>query len=122
MHDNMIVKEERPLTDAEFRLVTWLVIHGGADAAPYATQLRDLKVVSRCNCGCPTIDLAVGDRTSPTTGSATTIAEAFGLSPEGVRVGVYLHVREGQLSELSVFRLDDPKPFTLPTPETLEAR
>lgn len=119
MSDNHYrLADTRPLTTEERVLLGWLVAHGLPNAHRYADQLDRVSVVSRCTCGCPTIDLTIdGKRTS---GPSELIADAEGLSPEGISVGVILHCREGQLSELEVYPIDEVKgPFALPNLRTL---
>jgi hypothetical protein len=106
--------EKRPLSAEERAVCEWLIAHGTSEAKSYAPQLVRATVVSRCTCGCPTVDLAVDGTASEI------IGDAEGLSPEGLHVGVMLHCRNGQLSELEVYPIDDQKgPFRLP--ETVEA-
>jgi hypothetical protein len=110
--------DERPLSAEEYALCNWLIAHGSPTAGKYAPQLERATVASRCTCGCPSVDLAVGGK--HTVGGSEIIGDAEGLSPEGLRVGVILHCREGQLSELEVYPIDPPsKPFRLPKPEAL---
>ena len=110
--------EHRPLTTEERELREWLIAHGTSDAANYAPQLARTTVVSRCTCGCPSVDLAVDGK--HTVGRSEIIGDAEGCSPEGLRVGVILHCREGRLSELEVYPIDEAKgPFFLPKPEAL---
>ena len=112
------VAEDRPLSAEELELCEWLIAHGTSNAANYAPQLARTAVVSRCTCGCPTVDLAVDGKHS--IGGSEIIGDAEGLSPEGLRVGVILHCREGQLSELEIYPIDELKgPFHLPKTETL---
>jgi hypothetical protein len=48
------------------------------------------------------------------------IADFEGVTPEGIEVGVILHVRQDQLSELEVYAVPDwDGPFGLPTVESL---
>lgn len=97
----MFVPEERPLSPQEVALLEWLVSHGRPDAGEYRSQICKLRVVSRCGCGCPTIDFAIGSQRK--TGSSHIIADGMGKSPEGAVVGVILHVRDGEISELEVY-------------------
>jgi hypothetical protein len=49
------------------------------------------------------------------------VAEAGGKSPERISVGVILHVRDGELSELEVYSTQGlDVPFSLPLQESLE--
>jgi len=120
MSDNFVIPEHRDLTSEERRLLEWLVTNSPTDTMPFAPQVPQTKVVARCKCGCPTLDLAVGEKTSRTVGLSTILADAYGHSPEGVPVNVILHAREGELSELEVISMDDTNVFGMPTPETLE--
>lgn len=111
---------ERNFSNAERTLLEWLLVHGGSDASKYQSQIENLRVVARCGCGCPTVDFAL--ESGRKLGASHIVAEAGGKSPEGISVGVILHAREGELSELEVYSnqgLDVP--FNLPRPESLEA-
>jgi hypothetical protein len=115
------VKEERSLRTDELHLLGWLISHGHSNAQRYSSQLNRASVVSRCTCGCPSIDLAVDGKAPPLgTSQVEVIADAEGKTPEGVEVGVILHCRAGQLSELEVYAV---KPisgtFSLPPVATL---
>ena len=108
---------KRPLNPEERALCEWLIEHGSPSAAKYASQLDHVTVVSGCTCGCPTVDLAVDGVFS--SGASEIIGDAVGDS-NGVQVGVMLHCRQGQLSELEVYPFEDQKaPFGLPTLQSL---
>src|SRR5579863_281118 len=112
--------EDRPLTDAERTLLQWLIAHGDPKAQQYALQVSQVRVVASCTCGCPTIDLAIGERRYRTVGASLILADFEGVTPEGIEVGVVLHAREGQLSELEVYPMSEAdSPFSLPTIESL---
>jgi hypothetical protein len=112
------VADGRPLSGEERTLLEWLLAHGFPNVGRYAAQLPRVTVVSRCTCGCPTIDLAVDGK--QTFGASELIADVEGRSPEGILVGVILHGREGQLAELEVYPIDEIQgPFALPSPSTL---
>lgn len=113
--------ERRRLTQEERTLLEWLVANGGVDAKEYSPQIADLRVVGTCTCGCPTIDLAVGDHDQRKTASSKILADFVGTTPEGIDVGVILHAREGEISELEVYAIANVKePFRLPTIESLK--
>ena len=117
MTDLLHVPDERPLSQEEISLLNWLLAHGRSDASQYRAQISKLRVVSKCGCGCPTIDFAIG--TTLKDGPSQIIADAQGNSPEGVRVGVIVHVRQGEVSELEVYSAYGESNFTLPKPESL---
>jgi hypothetical protein len=55
-------------------------------------------------------------------GGSELVADFVGKSPEGIQVGVILHCRGGQISELEVYALDQVKgAFGLPCPNALVA-
>jgi len=116
------IADVRPLTPDESRLLEWLLNHGAPEAESYREQLPMLSVVSRCGCGCPTIDLAVGGRAAMLSSPTTILADVVGLSPDGVRVGVIVHGREGLISELEIYPLAGNKgTFSLPRIEDLKS-
>jgi len=99
--------EHRPLTTEERTLLDWLIEKGSPEAQRYASQVSEIAVVGRCTCGCPSLDLALSDRTDRTTGPSEILADFDGATDEGVPVGVILHAREGQISELEVYAVSD---------------
>ena len=115
----MTVREKRPLSSEELALLEWLIDHGRPDASKYRSQIPRLRVVSRCGCGCPSIDVAIGS-TSHKTGASHIIADGEATSAEGALVGVILHVREGEISELELYSITGQETrFSLPKPETI---
>jgi len=109
----------RPLTEQEAALLRWMLEHSGSDAHTYLDQISRLRVVSECTCGCPTIDLALDDQPTATTGGSLVIADAEGESSEGFKVNVIVHVRDDVISELEVVAFDNTGPFALPRPADL---
>jgi hypothetical protein len=49
------------------------------------------------------------------------LPDFVGRAPEGIEVGVIVHAREGEISELEVYAIPDWKgPFNLPSVESLK--
>jgi hypothetical protein len=116
-----IRSERRPLTEEERKLLEWLLANGSPDAKPYLSQIANVNVVGKCTCGCPTIDLALGDCEQRKTAPSIILADFVGKTPEGVEVGVIVHAREGEISELEVYAIPDWQgPFKLPSVESLK--
>jgi len=112
--------ERGALSSEERALLEWLIANGDTDAMQYAPQLAGIRVVGLCTCGCPTLDLAIGDREERTIGPSHILAEFDGTTAEGVQVCVILHAREGQISELEIIAIDDFEGvFNLPVIESL---
>ena len=113
--------ERRLLTQEERKLLEWLLANGSREAKPYISQIAKVNVVGRCTCGCPTIDLALGNREQRKTAPSIILADFTGKTPEGIEVGVIVHAREGEISELEVYAIPDWKgPFNLPSVESLK--
>ena len=115
---------ERTLSQDERILIEWLLASPSSEmtdseVSKYKSQVPKLRVVAKCSCGCPTVDFALGsDRKS---GASDIVAEAGGKSPEGVSVGVILHARGGELSELEIYSTQGlDTPFKLPVSDSLE--
>ena len=120
MPEEFTVPESRDLTDAERKLLEWLIVNGNDNALAYASQLPHVKVVGGCRCGCPSLHLAIGERMYRTQGISTVLADVGGDSPEGVPVIVILHACEGEISLLEVVSTDETQKFSLPTPEMID--
>jgi hypothetical protein len=50
--------ENRPVTANERCLVEWLLQHGNPGSDQFLKQVESLVVVSKCSCGCPTVNFA----------------------------------------------------------------
>ena len=85
--------ERRALSKEERTLLEWLVANGSPEARQYASQIEDIMVVGRCTCGCPSIDLAVGDGKHRKTEPSEILADFERKTPDGIEVGVILHAR-----------------------------
>jgi hypothetical protein len=82
-----------------------------------ASQVAELRVSGRCDCGCPSVDFLVEGLSS----TASIVAEAEGVSQSGAEVGVLLWARAGRLSGLEVYEYGDQSNATLPRPADLHA-
>jgi hypothetical protein len=127
-HANASAPESRPLTDAEHALLRWLLTRGaaitGTDAglaAAFLPQLGSVRVVGRCGCGCPTVDLALAAAELAVGGASATLADVEGRSPEGTEIGVILRAADGRLCELELYARDGRVPFSIPGAEELQS-
>jgi hypothetical protein len=112
------IPDDRQLKADERMLIEWLIANGIPEAKNYLPQLDGLHVVSRCSCGCPTVDLAVANAQASTMGPSRILADFLGVTPEGQQVGVVLHAREGKISELEIYPMGQTV-GSLPKIETL---
>ena len=106
--------EDRPLSAVEHTLLAEMLRRGKGTAALLA-QLDGARVVARCDCGCPSIEIAVTRiaGTNPAISGAVVNAEA--VSPEGVRVDVIIFADAGRLWRLEVVAHNPDAAVTLPT-------
>jgi hypothetical protein len=95
------IPEDRDLTSRERALLKWFLENGTAEALRYLNDLSDLKVVSRCPCGCPSINF-VDDGT----GGMTILSDYVGESLEDDPVGVFVYAQNGRLAGLEVWSVD----------------
>jgi hypothetical protein len=110
-----VVSENRPPTPDEKQLLIWLISNGKPEARDYMRQVEELRVISRCSCGCPTVDF------TPPKGPSDLLADFYGITPENVEVGVILHARDGRLSEMEIYSVhQQEEPFGLPKIDTLK--
>lgn len=109
----------RVISAAECDLVRWLLAKAPpvAGAEALVSQVAGLLVTAQCDCGCPSVEFLVEGLSA----TASIVAEAGGVSPEGVPVGVLLWARAGRLSGLEVYDLGDATTTSLPRPADLEA-
>lgn len=112
----------RELSLEEQTLLKWLIENGMPEAAAYVAHIPSLRVVGGCECGCPTVDLALDGRRASLTGPHHILADFLGTTPEGVSVGVILHARGDQISELEIYSLTGTEAkFGLPTIDSLHS-
>jgi hypothetical protein len=100
------IPEDRPLTAQEAGLVRWLLEHGHPDAAGFVPQLADAWVVSRCPCGCASVDFAIGGAVPPAGTGIHVLADYVWQAAEGAQCGVFVFARGGQLAGLEVWSAD----------------
>ena len=98
-------QQDRPLTEQERSLVRWLLEHGNPDAAEFLPQLDDAWVVSRCGCGCASIDFAIGG-VPPRSDAGMHILSDFEWQGDGVYSGIFVFACGGQLAGFEVWSLD----------------
>ena len=117
------IPQDRPLTEEERAIAEYLLLHAGAPgAAAFVPQLDSARVIGRCSCGCPTVDLAIPPELRVADFPAERlVADATG-KVGGKIVGAMVFQDQGLLTLLEVYRWEDlsEEPFGLPTVETIE--
>ena len=114
------IPEDRVLTIAEAALVRWLLEHGIPQAADYLPQLDRVRVVSRCYCGCASVNFAINDVVPPFGDSISILADYEWQAVGGELFGVFVFERGGLLAGLEVWSQDGLAPaVALPNIEQL---
>ena len=89
--------------------------HGKPSALEYVTQVENLHVVSRCGCGCASVDFA----DEPGAG-LDILSDYQWEDPRGYLFGVFVFAKRGKLAGLEVWSIDcRATPTSLPDPKVL---
>lgn len=104
----------RPLTPNERTALDTLLAADFPGAAELRAQAATARVVGRCGCGCPTIDLVVDDATPRAELKNSVAAEAD--VPDG---GLIVFTDEGRLSRLEYWSTADETPAEFPPPDRI---
>jgi hypothetical protein len=115
----------RLLTERERTVTRWIIEHGGAsekERKGFLVQLGAATVVSRCACGCASVDFAIRGEPAPA-GVGLEIIGDFLCGEERAGInGVFVFARSGVLAGIEIYQLSDEKIHTeLPAPDTLRA-
>ena len=118
-HAPYSIPECRSISCAERELLQFLLER---EAPSRIREIDELQIVARCGCGeCPTVLFRRGVASDPLTGiPAREIASYSGLNSDGVRVGVVLIERNGELAELEAWALEGGDVFSWPAVSDLQ--
>ena len=110
------IADERRAAAQEITLVRWLLEHGTPPAAVHLSNLDDLRVVSRCACGCASVDFV------HVPGAGLEILSDYRWQDEhGHLFGVFLFAKSGRLAGLELYSIDGlATPTSLPDTGVLE--
>src|SRR5262249_52333666 len=114
------IPDDRPLTSQEQSLVLWLLEHGSPDTANFLPQIGQARVVSRCSCGCASIDFAIDGKVPSAGAGMQILADYEWQAADGSRFGVFVFAQSGLLAGLEVWSIDGfAVPSNLPAVENL---
>jgi hypothetical protein len=111
------IPDSRPLSPAERELARWMLEHGSPEAAEFLPQLDRAEVISRCHCGCASIDLQVAGLPVPSGGLRILGDYVFG--DEAELAGAFIFEKAGVLAGIEVYAMAGDTPKTLPSPDAL---
>jgi hypothetical protein len=106
------IPEDRALTKAEYELTRWMLEHGKPHARQFLSQLERARVVSRCPCGCASVDFHIEGKPIPTGGLK--ILGDFLFGGESDLAGAFVFEQSGVLAGLEVYGLAGDAPRDLP--------
>lgn len=116
----LAIAEERELHPGERSLVRWLVEHGVAGAREFLPQVDQVRLVSRCGCGCASLNFEIGGKGWPSRGGMQILSDHQWRDPEGRLFGIFLYAKENTLAGIDVYSVDGlAVPIVLPRPEDL---
>jgi len=120
-HAATSIPEDRPLTQAEAALVRWLLEHGTDEGQALLPQLDRARVVSRCSCGCASVDFSIDRKVASPRSGMSVVSDYRWDSPEGFLFGVFAYAREGLLSGIDLWSIDG-RATASTLPETTQLR
>ncbi|HYI66565.1 MAG TPA: hypothetical protein VEW95_06570 [Candidatus Limnocylindrales bacterium] len=116
--------EPRALTAVEGATLDLLIEAAAADSGALREQADQARVVGSCDCGCATIDLAIGPDVSSRMEAHGRIAASASSRPGSPQhpAELLLHVVDGVLAEVEIVDDSGQNPqATFPAIETWEA-
>jgi hypothetical protein len=116
-HGSGPILDERPLTAAERELTEWMLQHGRPEALAFLALLEHATVISRCPCGCASVDFAIRGQPAPAAGLNILGDYLFGEQDE--LAGAFVFECGGVLAGIEVYGLARDNPKELPHPDSL---
>jgi len=118
-HSASRIPDSRALTESEVTVVRWLLEHGGPEANEFLPQLGQATVVSRCSCGCASIDFSISGK-RPTDPAMHILSDFQWHDAQGNLFGAFVFEQQGLLAGLDLWSIDGlATPSGLPPVEAL---
>ncbi len=116
----LIIWEDRSLTLEEIDLLKWLIENRQTGSEDFLSQIDYLRVVSRCGCGCASVDFSL-DGVEPNRKVGLDDFSNWHWGTEGIGLsGVFAFAREGRLAGIEVWSVDGSRtPTELPNIDDL---
>ena len=105
----------------ECEILRWLLQNGGTRGQALLSQIGAAHVISRCGCGCASIDMSIGGKIpAPGAGLEQVSPDYFWDAPGGGLCSLFAYAKGGQLAGIEVWSLDGEEvPTSLPLIEQL---
>jgi len=114
------LKTDRPLSVDERTLVVWLLDHGSPRAKEALSQVPDLRVASKCECGCASVDFSVKGQVPWPRAGMEIVSDFWWRTHSGHLCGAFVFLRGELLAGLDLWSIDgEETPTQLPRTEDL---
>jgi hypothetical protein len=111
----MEIADDRELDDRERKLLSWLLENGSSESQRFLSQIPNLRVASRCPCGCPSINFL-----SDATRGMKILSDFMYESEDGNPIGVFAFAIGDRLAGIEVWSIaGDAIPEIVPDPDEL---
>jgi hypothetical protein len=98
--------EKRSLSEKEIELVRWLLENGVEGAENYLSQIDQLRVVSKCGCGCASVNFGLDGMTLDSKSGLEVLSNyCWGTGGKNLR-GIFIFARDKKLAGLEVWSID----------------
>jgi hypothetical protein len=111
------IPEDRELTAEEYQITRWLLEHGKEEARQFIEQLEHARIVSRCPCGCASVDFSIDGK--PHAAGGMNILSDYLFGDESDPKGIFVWECNGILSGIEVWGCATDAPTSLPSVESL---
>jgi hypothetical protein len=112
--------EDRPLSAKETVFVVWMLEHGDARAAGALPQVERARVISRCGCGCASVEFSVDGLAPLPRSRMEVVSDYCWFTERGNLCRAYVFLRAGRLAGIDVWSIERVEtPHELPDPEQL---
>ena len=111
---------DRPITPEEAVVIRTTLEHAPKlpDVSRFAGRIDQLHAISRCGCGCDSVDFAEHDTSRP----SRIIADGIGVTPKGGRVGVLVWTTDDAITGLEIYDLSaGGSDVKLPVPQSIHS-
>jgi hypothetical protein len=111
---------DRPITPQEAAVIRATLEHAPEtpDVSRFAGGIDQLHAISKCGCGCDSIDFAEDDPSHP----SRIVADAIGVTPKGGQIGVLVWATDDAITGLEIYDLGAGDSDTkLPVPQSIHS-
>ena len=118
-HTPSSIQVDRPLASNELAVVQWLLEHGEGDNSLFLEQLKSVRVVRLCGCGCASINFSINGK-RPQHLAMRVLSDHQWHNDQGHLFGAFVFEQDGLLAGLDLWSVDGQStPDSMPPLESL---